>query len=130
MFNSNWFKALQAGFRYQTSKGSLNTEQLFSIDYAVLKQLYIDLQKQAREYLGVETLDGAVLSNEEMLVKIKLVKKIYTYRTHLEAQSLRDKGNRVLAEKLLKEADIKEVKELTKGKTADEIRKEVEKLLG
>lgn len=129
MFNSTWFKALQGNYRYPTNKGNLNTEQLFTVDYATLKALYIKLQKEAREFLGVETLDGEIINNETLLNKIKLVKKIYTYRTHVQAQSLRDQGNRVLAEKLLKEADIKEVKELTKGKTSQEIREEVKNLL-
>ena len=129
MFNSVWFKSLSRAYRYSTSKGSLNTEQLFTVNYEVLKQLYINLQKSAQQFVGIETLDGDTITNDEVLVKIKLVKKIYQYRTQLEAKSLQEKGNRVLAEKLLKEADVKELKEMIKGKTSAQIREEVKKLL-
>lgn len=123
---SNLFlKALKNKFRFDTSIGSLNTEQLFQLGKKQLDALYISLNNDSSNSQGL--LKNSE-SNRLVKDKLEIVSTIFQMKVKDEEKANERAKNRQLQQTLLNAAAIKEVEELTEGKTSEELQKAARKL--
>jgi hypothetical protein len=114
-----FLKAARNKFRFKTTKGLLNVEQLFELSKTELDKLYRELKSQQEQM--VEGLIGR-RSNTENDDKLSIVKYVFeTIVSEEEAKKERIE-NKAKKEKILELIEEKEGESL-KNKSLDELKK-------
>jgi len=116
--------ALRKKYRFQTSKGALNSEQLFELGKQGLHDLYLSLESKIQKSKGLLGRKG----NTPIEHKLEIVKQVFNFVVEEEKDNLKIAENKRLQQVVLEAADKKEVKEIVKGKSAKELRKLAKKL--
>ncbi len=119
-----FLKALLGKWRFPTTKGQLNLEQVCSLSDDELDALYMNLSDSNTKSKGLIKRNG----NSKISEQLKIVEEIFTTKRALAEKSRLESDNKLLREKLLIAADKKELEEITEGKSAKELRKEAKKL--
>ena len=113
-----WLKAARKGYRFSTSKGSLNSEQLFDLSETQLHELYLSLENSVQGSKGLMGRKG----NKEVEEKMQIVKDVFNVLQDEKAASLDRIENSMKKEKILTALEEKEMEEL-KGKSVKTLRK-------
>ena len=113
-----FLNALRKKFRFQTSKGNLNIEQLFELNNQELHELYLSLESSIQKSKGLLGRKG----NSEAEEKLQIVKAVFD-QLEEERQDRDDAvAKKALKAKVLEAIDEKEIDEL-KGKSKKELLK-------
>lgn len=113
-----FLNALRKKFRFQTSKGNLNIEQLFELNNQELHELYLSLESSIQKSKGLLGRKG----NSEVEEKLQIVKAVFD-QLEEERQDRDDAvAKKALKAKVLEAIDEKEIDEL-KGKSKKELLK-------
>lgn len=116
-------KALRNKWRFQTSKGNLNLEQLFELSETELHHLYLSLQSNIQKSKGLLGKKGNGIIEE----KLKLIESVFDFLQKEKTEKEKLVENKVLKEKVLEAISEKEVGEL-KEKSIKELKKMAKKL--
>lgn len=121
--NNLFLIAARKKYRFETSKGLLNVEQLFELTDQVLHELYLSLENQIQKSNGLLGRHG----NTEVENKLGIVKAIFDQLQEEKEEAKARLTNKELKGKILEAIAEKEVENL-KGKSIKDLRKMVEEL--
>ena len=119
-----FLKAVKSKLRFQTSKGSLNVEQLFDLGQTELDNLYLSLEEQKPVSKGLLGRKGSKVIEH----KLSVVKAVFdSIKEDQELQDERAENKRKKAV-YLEAIEKKEVEEMIDGKSSKQLKKELSKL--
>ncbi|MFK7980813.1 MAG: hypothetical protein AB8G86_12585 [Saprospiraceae bacterium] len=116
--------AAKKKYRFQTSKGLLNIEQLFQLSQQALHELYLKLGASIQTSKGLLGKKG----NSEVENKMEIVEAVFNAIVEDTKQKEALLSQKKLKQTILEVADAKEVKELVKGKSSKALKKMAAKL--
>lgn len=116
--------AAKKKYRFQTSKGLLNIEQLFQLSQQALHELYLKLDASIQTSKGLLGKKG----NSEVENKMEIVAAVFNAIVEDAKQREALLNKKKLKQTILEVADAKEVKEIVKGKSSKELKKMAAKL--
>jgi hypothetical protein len=112
-----FLKAARKKYRFKTSKGDLNVEQLFSLNKTQLNELYLSLENKIQASSGLLGKKG----NVEIEDKLQIVKEVFNTIVEEKEKAEEAAKNRALKQEVLLAIDEKERGEL-KGKSLEELK--------
>ena len=106
-------EATRLKLRYQTSKGSINTEDLWELSLTSLNDLAKELNKQCRELEEESFIDEKSSNDKRLEIAFELVKYIIRYKLNEKNNQQIEKERLTKKEQLISILRTKEEQELT-----------------
>ena len=106
-------EATRLKLRYQTSKGSINTEDLWELSLTSLNDLAKELNKQCRELEEESFIDEKSSNDKRLEIAFELVKYIIRYKLNEKNNQQIEKERLTKKEQLISLLRTKEEQELT-----------------
>lgn len=122
-------KASRLKLRFETTKGLISTEDLWSLSIDSLDNLYRGLNKQIKESSEDSLLKTKSTKNSELELKVELIEYIYNVKTD-EAAKAKTRSENKAKLAMLEEALADKKNEKLKGMSAEDIEKEIATLQG
>lgn len=119
-------KALRGKYRF-AYKGSISTEDLYDLKVEELDKIYQSLMSKKKEAEGVSLLQTKTAENEELDVKIEIVKHIVEMKL-AEAEARKQEREKAAKRQEILEIVADKENEALKGKSIEELKAMLESL--